>query len=284
MTSINLKLSFQDIINLLLINLIWASAYLVMNEGLKHVTSVALTALRFTAVAVLMLPLLKKPKLQWWQIMLPAFFASVGHIFLLNKAMEAELNVSAVIVISQLGVPFTSVVGLFILRQPMLKRHYLSFLLAMLGTMIIFGAPEIEGYYLAALAVVGSALAIAYVNTIITLHHQVSPMQFLGWQAVYAAPMLWLLVGSIEGLPSIESLKEPGLWGAIFYLSVIGVMLAESSFYRIMRRYSVHQVIAFIILTPVFGVLLSCLIYQEPIGWEFLSGFAIMLLALIIVR
>jgi O-acetylserine/cysteine efflux transporter len=93
---------------------------------------------------------------------------------------------------------------------------------------------------------------------------------------LFAAPQLFIASSFLES-GQWEALKNANWvgWSAVGYMAIIVTVVSYVMWYRVLRRYTVNQVMPFTLLVPVLGVLFAALLLDEELTWRIvLGGFA----------
>ncbi len=261
--------------------LIWGVNFVVVKMGLDHLSPLFFVALRFSLVAVLLLPFVGLPKRRHLRRLLPlSFTMGVMHFTLIFAGMR-YLDASVASIAVQLQVPFAAILAAFVFGEKLGWRRLLGMAVAFAGILLIAGEPRFSGQYLPLLAVIGAALAWAVANIQVKAlsaapEGEIHAVTLNGWIAILAAPQLILISYLVEGnrWPELLSLGGEG-WFALFYQSIVVAILTYWVWYDMMRRYPVNQVMPFTLLLPVIGVAAGHFLRAETVTPLILAGAAL---------
>lgn len=229
-------------------------------------------AIRFLGIALV---------LAWFLRPIPK---NLGTLFLIAMGMGAvhfgflfvglkTANASAAAVVTQLGVPLSTLMSMAFLGEIVGWRRGLGIMLAFAGASLIAVDPSSFGVnvglvYVAMSALCGAGAAI--------LMKQMPPISALQMQA-------WIGLFSFAPLFFVSSLFETGGWsafatgGPLVYLAtafaVLGVsVFGHGSFYTLIKKYDVSLVSPMTLMTPIWGVVLGVIILRESFSLQLVVG------------
>nr|WP_285836095.1 MULTISPECIES: EamA family transporter [Larsenimonas] len=265
--------------------IVWAFNNIVIKLGVTEVPPLALTALRFLIVAVLVVPFtrLNRQQLKW--VALLAFTFGLMHFGLLFIGLTyAEVGTGAILV--QLGTPFATILAAIFLKERLNARRIAGLALSFAGVVVLAGGPSMPGP-LALGLLVTSAMGWAVSNMIVKVGPTIPPIAMAGWMALFAVPLVSLASFLTEShqFEAIANASWRG-WLAAFYSAIMSSILAYSAWYWLLRQYEVRKVIPLSLLTPVFAVLFGILLLGDHLGIYKIAGGSMIIagIALITVR
>lgn len=229
-------------------------------------------AIRFLGVAVILIPFLRPLPQDLKTLFLISFFIGAGHFALLFVGL-AKAEASSASIVSQLGVPFSTLMSMAVLGETIGWRRGIGIMLAFAGVVLIAVDPEsftisFGLLYIAAAAFIGSVGGI--------LMKRMIPISALQMQA-------WIGLFSFAPLFAISALWEQGQWtaylagGWLVWLAtafaVIGVsVFGHGAFYHLIKKYDISLLSPLTLMTPIWGVVLSIILLNEPITARLVLG------------
>lgn len=254
--------------------------WVVHDEG---VAPVFFAAVRFGLIALLLLPLLRPVPRDWPMVVAVAICIGAGHFALLFLGL-AGAQASAVSVVGQLGVPFSTLLSVWLLGERIHWRRGLGIVLAFAGVMVIAVDPGSFTLSAGLVFVAGSAFLGALGGV---LMKRIAPMPALRLQAwtgaVSALPLLALSLALEPGAAAGYAGAGWTVWLATVF-AVVGVSLfGHGSFYALVKRHEISLLAPLTLMTPVFGVVFSVILLGEPMSAKFLLGGAIALGGVLII-
>lgn len=257
-----------DLAVALAIMLMWGMNFVVAKIGLQHWPPIFFVALRFVLVAALLLPFVRFPKGRMLHILGLAFVLGALHFPLMFNAMS-HIDAGTAAVVVQLQVPFAALLAHVIFKDRIGWRSAIGMALAFAGVLLITGEPRLLDEWPAVLMAVAGAFTFAIANIQMKKLGDVDGNTLNAWMALFATPALLAISFAIEDgqLQSLRDATWPAL-GSLFYQSVIMVIISYALWYRLLRKYSVGQVMPLTLTLPILGVLSGVFLLGEPMSWE----------------
>jgi O-acetylserine/cysteine efflux transporter len=256
----------------LLIAALWGLNFAVAKTGLGQFPPILMIALRFALVAALLVPMAAMPRLRLKEIAYLSVTLGLIHFALMFNGL-ARVDAAVAAITIQIQVPFAALLSAVLYRDPPGWRRMLGMALAILGVGILAGEPRTSSALWAVGLIIAAALFWAVANIQMKRLSDVDGFALNGWLALLATPQLLLASlilerGQWEALRSADWLG----WGAVAYQAVIVVIVGYGLWYRLLRHYSVNQVMPFTLLVPLFGVLSGTLLLGESLTWNLAIG------------
>lgn len=125
------------------------------------------------------------------------------------------------------------------------------------------------------LALVGSALCFAQAAIVVGWIRAVHPvsMNAVGMAAGAAV----LVVGSVVTSESQAMPELAATWAALAYLIVIGSVVVFVLYVLVIKRWGASRAAYTLVLIPLFTVMYSVWLLDEPVGWELVAGGALVI-------
>ncbi len=250
------------------IMLMWGLNFVMAKIGLEHWPPIFFVMLRFAMVAALLLPFVRLPKAHLARLVLLSVVLGSLHFPLMFTAMS-HLDAGTAAVVVQLQVPFAALLGHFIYKDRLGWRSIVGMALAFGGVLLITGEPRLSGQLFAVGLVVIAAFMFAVANIQMKALGDLDGNTINAWTGLFAAPQLLAISLLLEHgqIEALQSVTWPAL-GALFYQVVIMVIISYALWYRLLRKYSVAQVMPLTLLLPILGVLSGVLLLGEPMTWQ----------------
>jgi O-acetylserine/cysteine efflux transporter len=277
----------KDIFLAILIALVWGLNFVVAKIGLHYFPPILLMGLRFSVVALCLLPVYARVTVQHKSIFQMAVIYGLGYHGLVFTGLWQGLSVGAGVIAVQMHVPFTALLGIWWLKDPLGWRRAIGMAIAFTGMVILVGTPSVtkhlQGFILVLL---GAGCWAVYNIQVKQLKTPVMP--FLTWFSFYSA--LLLIGGSLvieEGAARLfTSIPPYPVIGSLLYMALCTTLIGLGLWSHLIGKYSVHQVTPFSMLAPVFGILGAIVMLGEPLTWQILVGgtIAISGVSIIVIR
>jgi len=256
----------------LLIALLWGLNFAVAKTGLGQFPPILMIALRFALVAALLVPMATMSRHRVKEIAYLSITLGLIHFALMFNGL-ARVDAAVAAITIQIQVPFAALLSAVLYRDPPGWRRMLGMALSILGVGILAGEPRTSSALWAVGLIVAAALFWAVANLQMKRLSDVDGFALNGWLALLATPQLLLasLFFERDQWHAIRTADWLG-WGAVAYQAVIVVIVGYGLWYRLLRRYSVNQVMPFTLLVPFFGVLSGNVLLGEPLTWNLAIG------------
>jgi len=259
-----------------LVAALWGGNFVAVKLATVHFSPVFLLALRFSLVALLMLPLAPRiPRRHLGPVLAVSVALGSCHFGLMFSGLH-RVEASTAAIATQLGVPFSTLLAVLLFREQLGWRRIVGIVVAFCGVMVLAGAPEVAKDWLGLAMVVAAAFAWGVANVLIKRFGPFEPNMLNAWMALFAVPQL-LLVSALTEQGQWASVLSAGWadWAALGYTVLGASVIAYSLWYALINSNPVSQVTPFTLLAPVFAVLAACTILDEPLTLPLLLGGAL---------
>jgi O-acetylserine/cysteine efflux transporter len=254
----------RDLFYILAIMLVWGVNFPIAKLGVAAVPPLFLLAIRFAVVGLLVIPFFPRPRRQWGWLLLLSGMLGVAHFGVLFVALRSvDSALAAVLIQSQ--VPFSTLLGILILKERPSRITLIGMAIALVGVAIVFGEPHGPSSALAAGMVVFAALVWSCSNLVSKRLTSLHPLAMTGWMALLTAPQLALLSFFLE-TGQITALVNSG-WvaaGTLAYMIFGATLFAYGGWYTLMQRYPLSTLSPYALTAPIFGVFASVIALGEP--------------------
>ena len=258
---------------LLAVTIVWGFNFAVVKTGLSLVPPIAFVALRFAVVGVMLVPWLRWPQRRFRDLLILSVVLGVVHFSLMFTGMRG-LDVPTASIAIQLQVPFAAILAAIFFKETLHWRRLTGMAIAFAGVVLIGGEPRLSGNLLPLFEVIAAACFWAGATIQIKrIGDDVDVLALNGWVALLAAPQLALVSWATEHgqIAAIAAAGWP-LWGSVAFQALLVTIFGYSVWYRLMRRFSVNQVMPFTLLVPLFGVLSGVIFFHDQLTLLMLVG------------
>ena len=253
---------------ILIITILFGSAYpiqkVIFNE---NVPPLLMGSLRMLVVFICLVPFwkFKIPDKKYW---LPLFCFSISMGFIANVFMTLSLNIaeiiSPIIIGSQLAIPFAILLSSIFLKERVSLKKWMLILISFFGVILLGFDPLIRNELFALFLI--SFMAFFYASAQVFSRYLKDLEVTLTNCVMGLIGFLFLIVSSsiFEG-ETIKQIKSISLlsWLLILHSGIFVSIGAHMSMFYLYRIYPVNKVFPFYALFPVFGVILSFIIFYE---------------------
>ena len=253
---------------ILIITILFGSAYpiqkVIINE---NVPPILMGSLRMLVVFICLIPFwrFKIPHRKYW---LPLFCFSISmgvlaHLFMIISIEESAI-ISPIIIGSQLAIPFAILLSSFFLNEIVSIKKWFFIFVSFIGVIFLGFDPLIrnEIYSLILIGIMAFFYASAQVfsrylkNLEVTLTNAV--MGLFGFLSLFI--ISYIFEGNV--IYNLGNISDQS-WFLILHTGLFVSIGAHMSMFYLYRSYPVNKVFPFYALFPVFGVLITFLIFYE---------------------
>ncbi len=261
------------ILQAILVAVCWGGNFVAARLALDIFPPFWLLALRFGIIALLLIPFFPRPAGSFKDIAVLSCLLGTLHFSLMFGSIYFGLDVSSAVVASQLGVPFSCLLGSILFRDKIGRWRSLGMLISFIGVILIAGSPRIIDQYWQFIMICAGAFAWALGNIYIKRFGGVNILGVLGWLSLLACPQL-LILSLLTESGQLESLHNATItaWTAFAYTVLLSTLVAYGLWYSLMSRFPVSQVVPYSLLVPVFGLAFAQWFFDEPLTWQFILG------------
>lgn len=277
-------ISQRDLALLLGMNLIWGLNLIASKIGVAQLPPVFFTALRFGALALLLIPFLRLHRGQMKNLLAAAVFTGPLTFALLFVGVYRVADASMVAIASQMGVPFSTLLSVWLLGETIRWRRRLGIALAFGGIALIGFDPRAftywDGLVLVVLSCFIGSLGLIFVKRL----HDIKALELQAWIGAVGGPTL-LFFSLLTETHQVEAMMAADwrAWAALFFTTVMSSLIAHTGWYYLVSRYPVTSLSPLTLLSPLFGVLFGVTLLNDQLTWRMLLGGAITLAGVFIV-
>lgn len=253
---------------------IWGYNFVAAKVGVRGIPPLLFTGLRFTIIAVVLLPFLKPAHGRMRDVFVIAMFNGAIHfgMMFIGIALAAA---SVVAVVAQLNVPFATLLSILFLGEVVRLRRWTGIALTILGVTIVSFDPHVFDALTGVLFAAGAALSGAIASVRMRTLTGVGVFQLQAWTAIITAPILlgasWLFEAN-----HVEVLRqaEPITWAALLFTTIGASLVGHNAYYYLLQRYEVSLVAPLSLISPILGVVFGISMLGEPLSPRIMLGAA----------
>lgn len=277
-------LAGRDLAFLIGINLIWGLNLIASKIGVEQFPPIFFSALRFGSIAICLVPLLRFHRGQMVNLALAALLTGPVQFALLFIGVSKVHDASMVAIASQMGVPFSTLLCVWLLGETIRWRRRLGILLAFGGIAIIGFDPRVftywEGLMLVVTSCFVSSLGLIYMKRL----RDIPPLELQAWIGMAGGPLLMLTSLALES-NQVQAMQHADwhAWSALAFTTLLSSMVAHTGWYYLVSRYPVTSLSPITLLSPLFGVFFGVTLLHDSLSGKMLLGGAITLVGVFIV-
>lgn len=277
-------MSLRDFLLLVVICLAWAVNNVVSKIVVAEwqVPPLTYAALRFAIVLVATLPWLLPLPRPAWRIVLVGLLMGGGTFALLFIGLKT-VSPSEAAIVSQAGVPITTLLSIVMLGERIHWRRALGITLTLVGVLLVVWQP---GFSISAgmLLVLAAAFAGSLGAVLMKQMDEVAPLRFQAWVGMASFVLLAPLAVAGERA-EWHRVAEAG-WGfiaALVFSALVVSVMAHTAFYMLIKRYEANLLSPLTLITPLATIGLGVMITGDRLDTLMIVGSAIALLGVLIV-
>lgn len=269
----------RDFLLLLLICIVWALNSIMSKVAVAnwHVPPIFFAAARFGLLVLVTLP---------WLLPVPKDIKRVAVIGLLMGAINFSLlfvalqtvSPSVASIVVQAGVPFTTVMSIFMLGERISWRRGGGIMLTLLGILLVVWKPgEFEfswGIWLVLASTFGASLGSVMMKQV----GDVGPIHFQAWVGLVS--FIPLALGSAIFEQDQFSIAMAAGWpflGVVVFAALFVSIFAHGNFYNLIRRYDANLIVPLTLMNPLFTVIFGILLLGDHFDLQMALGAALAL-------
>jgi drug/metabolite transporter (DMT)-like permease len=291
----NRKFNIKILIMILVAIVVWAFAFPFIIIGLKELSFINLTIMRFSVVCTTFLTIFVFKKNRFSKlykkdipiIFFLGFFGVISYHLGLNYGEQYITAGAASLIIATIPV-FVLIFAAIILKEKITILKLLGILYALIGVIIIslWGTENttigIQHIY-AALAVLFAAI----MGALYTIFGKKLLTRYNGFSLTAYA----LLLGSIGLIPLISSslfeevsIMTMNAWIAVIFLGVFSTVIGYTIWYIVLEIKTASELSIYLYVIPVIATIVSYIWFEDVITLLFLLGGAFVIIGLILVN
>ena len=179
---------------------------------------------------------------------------------------------SAIAIVVQLAVPFTTVLSIVFLQEKVRWVRGSGMAIAFVGAALVVFKPAEFSFTAGLLAGVGAAFAAA-AGSILVKKADMPAMSLQAWIGLISWPPLLVMTLLFERDQIAASLDGGWLFVASLAFTVLLVnIFGHGSFYYLLRRYDASLIAPMTLMGPLIGVILGVVLLGDPVTWQLIVG------------
>ncbi len=277
-------MSLRDFLILIAICLAWAANNIVSKLVVSswQVPPLMYGALRFGIVFLATLPWLLPMPRPRWRIVLVGLLMGGGTFALLFIGFKT-VTPSEAAVVSQAGVPITTLLSIVMLGERVHWRRALGIALTLAGVLVVVWEP---GFAISTgmIFVLSAALCGSLGAVMMKQMDEIAPLRLQAWVGITGFAVLTPITLLLDR-PDWHFVTEAG-WpflAALLYSALIVSVLAHTAYYVLIQRYEANLLAPLTLITPLATIALGIAITGDHLDTKMIVGTGIALLGVLIV-
>jgi len=262
---------------IMLIMIIYGSSYPVGKLGIDNIPPLLFSALRVGLIFIVFLPFFKfrlPSKSLIKPLILFSLTMGVGTYVSMYYALERLEIVAPIIIGAQLSIPFGIILSSVFLRESITANRAILILSSFIGIIIIAYDPRIIDDKIASVLIISMAFFYAVSNMLARSLREVDTSVMNGWHGIISFVPIILLSFYFEGNPSdfLRNIDSITIFSVLHCALVVSAIGHVGMFY-LYKFYPVSKVLPFYSLFPIFGILLTIIMFSEILSvYEIIGG------------
>jgi O-acetylserine/cysteine efflux transporter len=273
-----------DLTLLIGVNLIWGVNLVAAKLGVGEFPPIFFAALRFVVLAVVLLPVLRVFRGQMPTLIQAAVYSGALGFALMYLGFKFAGDISSIAIATQLGIPFSTLLSIWLLGERIRWRRKLGIALAFVGVAIISFDPRAIDHVVGLLLVVASQLVVAFGLIYIKRLRDVNAWQLQAWLGIVSAPSLLLLSFLFESgqMHAVANATWVG-WGSLLFTATASSLVAHTMMFHLIAKYPVTSVAPMNVTSAIFSVLCGVIWFNDELTARILIGGSVALAGVVIV-
>jgi drug/metabolite transporter (DMT)-like permease len=278
-------MSLRDFSLFVLVNLFWAlnvvtSKIAVADMG---VPPMFFSAMRFATIALVVSPWLLPMPRPRWRVLVVGILMGGGGFALFLVGLETA-SPSAASIVSQLGVPMTTLLSIVMLGERIRWRRGIGMALTLVGALVVMWHPEgmalSAGLWLVAAAAFSGSLGAVMMKQM----EGIRPLRFQAWVGFSSAILLGGLSAAFERGQLVAA--GNGGWGfvaIVLFAALVVSVFGHTVYYWLIQKYEANLVAPLTLMSPLFTIGLGIAITHDHFGLRMAVGSALALIGVLII-
>lgn len=254
-----------------LVMAIWGFNFSVIKLGLTNVDPLILAGLRFSLCAVPAIFFIRKPDVPWRYLIGYGLVFGIGLWGMVNLGIKAGLSAGIASLVLQFSAFFTILLGGWVFKEALTRFQVLGMLIALSGLLSVIVISDGSVSLIGLLLVLIGAVSMSVANIINKKARTQNVFGFLVWSSAFSPIPLFALdyaVNGSVGYAAFANNIDTSAVLSILFQVYPNTLFAYWIWNSLLKTYPVSTVAPLSLLVPIFGMLGSVLIFNEPVSTE----------------
>lgn len=263
----------RHLLLLLLVTACWGFNFVPAKLAVTAFPPFLSNSFRFIGVAVLLSPFLAIVKGRMLLVLGVGFLLGVLHFGFMFVALSEDVSVSSMAVATQLSVPFSTILAVWILREQVGWRRWAAIALSFSGIIVMTFDPKIMDHLDAMFWIGLSALCYSLAMIAMRQLKDVSAMTVQAWVGVVgcAGSLVFTLIleqGQLEAIEKSDIIP----WLAIAYSVIFSSLIGHCGVNYLLKQYDISRISPYFLLIPLFGIVGATVMFDEVLTDRIIVG------------
>jgi O-acetylserine/cysteine efflux transporter len=273
-----------DLSLLVFANAIWGVNLVAAKLGIAEFPPIFFAGTRFAVLAVVLLPMLRLFRGQMQTLLQAAAYSGALGFALMYLGFKLTDDISSMAIATQLGVPFSTLLSMWLLGEQVRWRRKLGIALSFFGVAVVSFDPHALDHVFGLVLVVLSQLVTSYGTIHIKRLRNITAWQLQAWLGLVSAPGLFLISLTIESgqWHALTHATAVG-WISLLFTALVSSLVAHTMMFHLITKYPVTSVAPINVLSPIFSIICGVLWFGDRLTPRILLGGGIALAGVVIV-
>ncbi len=256
----------------MLVCTVWGLNFVVAKVGMHQFPPLLFTGLRFLILTLALMPFLAVAKGRMRQVIAITLFNGAFHFGLISIAIALSAA-SVVAIVSQLNVPFATVMSIMFLGERVSLRRWSGIAMTVLGVTCVSFDPHVFDTRFGLLCAAAASLSGAIASVLMRRLAGVGVLQLQSWTALVSAPLL-LGASFIWENGQLLALDQAHWqnWSALLFTTIGASLIGHNGYFYLLQRYEVSLIAPISLLSPILGVVFGIGLLHETLTPRILFG------------
>lgn len=278
-------MSLRDFALLAFVCVVWATNNIVSKFVVAHlgVPPMFYAAVRFAIVLIAVFPWLLPMPRPRWRMLVVGLLMGAGTFALVFIGLKTA-SPSAVAIVSQVGVPITTLLSFLILGERLTGRRIVGMVLTLTGVLAVMWDPHGFKISTGLLFIVAASFLGGLGAVMMKQMEGVKPLRLQAWVGLSSlVPMVilsaWLEPGQVEagiaaGWPFVVSALFSGLFVSV---------LAHTVYYSLIQKYEANLISPLTLMTPLATIGMGVIFTHDVFDARMAFGTAVALAGVLVI-
>lgn len=264
---------------LLLICAAWGGNFLTSALALRELPPFLFTALRLALVAMCLLPFVQKPgRGQWPRLIAVALLNGALHFGFSFWALSLAGNLASPAILMQSYIPMATLLAVIFLGERIGWKTSAGIAVSFAGVLVLGFDPVVLQSSLSLWLMLLAAALIAIGTVLMRGLTGFTALSQQGWSALIGILPLVVLSAAFEAQQG-EAIRGASwvAWFGVVYSALFASVLGHGLYFWLIQRHPVSRVMPYLLLAPVFAIVLGVFFHGDTLGPRLLLGGAMVL-------
>ena len=278
-------MTWRESLLLIFVTFVWGLNFVVIKLGLSDLPPLLFLALRFFVCALPVFFGVRRPAISLGQILLLGSVFGIGVFGCLFLGIYFGLPAGIAAVAMQSQVFFTIMIAVTFLAEPVSRTAWVAIACGFFGMVLLLVDGLQASTALGMVCILAGAVCWGVFNNLLKMHKDIPMFDILTW--ISLVPVVPFLLASCLFENPVAALTTHISTNSVFsilYTSIISTLFAYYIWGSLIQKRGSIYIAPFALLIPVFGVVLSYIVFGEKIDNTELLGIIFIVCGLIIMN